>query len=88
MTCSHEWERYTNLPGGMYYYYWRCRLCGVIGYAKGNGYQGKDPEYRRVRVVVCHKRGCSNPAVDRLPGYVSITKLRWVCVQHWCGRSE
>lgn len=82
MPCEHVWERYDNLPMGFAYPYWRCSRCGVIGYTKGNGYGSRDAAHRKVRIVTCYHRGCSEPAVGRLRGYHGTTKLRWVCSDH------
>lgn len=81
-TCAHDWVRFTNIPPGQCWPFWQCSLCGTIGYTRSNGYGNKDKAHRRVRTLVCHRRGCSAPAVDRLPGYHCANKLRWVCMAH------
>lgn len=81
--CNHEWEPFTDLPGGVdLTRYKQCRLCKNIGLARLNGFTGRDRGFSNMQILLCSARSCHETATGRNWGVDNRGRVRWVCEAH------
>lgn len=84
-SCDHEWERCLTPPDSLSDWY-RCKSCGAFGYRKTHRWGAS----KKARIVpyVCQVKGCSEIAVDRLPGRGHRMAYLWRCRKCMTEKSE
>ena len=83
--CEHVWDRWTDLPPYVMRFYFKCRLCGNIGWLPHNGSNLMSTSKRKgIKPIQCGEEGCKSPAIARNKGMAS-GRLQWVCGFHHHG---